>query len=40
MALNSVFTVPTTCSRPSIEMVDSMYVCMYFSVFTLQVRPY
>ena len=22
-------TVPTTCSRPSIEMVDFMYVCIY-----------
>ena len=24
-----VFTVPTTCSRPSIEMIGFMYVCMY-----------
>ena len=32
----TIFTVPTACSRPSIEMVDFMY----FSVFTLQVRPY
>ena len=23
------FTVPTTCSRPSIEMIGFMYVCMY-----------
>ena len=22
-------TVPTTCSRPSIEMIGFMYVCMY-----------
>ena len=26
---NVLVTVPTTCSRPSIEMVDFMYVCMY-----------
>ena len=24
-----IFTVPTTCSRPSIEMIGFMYVCMY-----------
>ena len=23
------FTVPTTCSRPSIEMVGFIYLCMY-----------
>ena len=26
---NNVITVPTTCSRPSIEMIGFMYVCMY-----------
>ena len=26
---NFIFTVPTTCSRPSIEMIGFMYVCMY-----------
>ena len=32
------FTVPTTCSRPSIKMVAlCMYLFMYFSVFTLLV---
>ena len=32
-------TVPTTCSRLSIEMVGFMYLCMYFSVFTPLTRP-
>ena len=26
--MSTLFTVPTTCSRPSIEMVDFMYVCI------------
>ena len=38
------FTVPTTCSRPSIEMVGFIYLfiylCIYFSVFTPLTRPY
>ena len=34
-------TVPTTCSRPSIEMVSFIYIylCIYFSVFTPLTRP-
>ena len=24
-----IFTVPTTCSRPSIEMVGLIYLCIY-----------
>ena len=32
-------TVPTTCSRPSIEMVGFIYVFIYFSVFTPLTRP-
>ena len=27
------FTVPTTCSRPSIEMIGFMYVCMYVFIY-------
>ena len=27
--MTDIFTVPTTCSRPSIEMVDFMYVYIY-----------
>ena len=26
-------TVPTTCSRPSIEMIGFMYVCMYVFIY-------
>ena len=33
------FTVPTTFSRPSIEMVGFIYLFMYFSVFTPLTRP-
>ena len=29
---NFIFTVPTTCSRPSIEMVGFIYVCMYVCI--------
>ena len=29
------FTVPTTCSRPSIEMIGFMYVCMYVFIRAL-----
>ena len=27
-----IFTVPTTSSRPSIEIVGCIHVCMYFSM--------
>ena len=27
-----IFTVPTTCSRPSIEMVGFIYVCIYLII--------
>ena len=30
---NFIFTVPTTCSRPSIEMIGFMYVCMYVFIY-------
>ena len=29
----NIFTVPTTCSRPSIEMIGFMYVCMYVFIY-------
>ena len=32
-------TVPTTCSRPSIEMV-AFIIIIFFSVFTLLARPF
>ena len=35
-----IITVPTTCSRPSIEMVGFIYLCIYFSVFTPLTRRY
>ena len=35
-----VFTVLTTCSRPSIEMVGFIYLCIYFSLFTPLTRRY
>ena len=33
-------TVPTTCSRPSIEMLGFMYLCIYFSVDGVLATPF
>ena len=35
-----IFTMPTTCSRPSIEMVGFIYLFIYFSVDGVLATPF